>query len=307
MKKQTKDDFFVKENLQKETESLSPSGQFKIVIQDYSTKEGCWNFTRGIVYRADDEKRTKPICDVKRNYSAFPYLFVEREDGDFLVAGESYTSQDVYNLRNGEHYKPKTDDEFCWAEFDISPNGKIIHVDGCYWAGPYEHRFYDFSNPSEGWPLIEFENKEEVYDRRCDSSWADEDELELEEEPKFQSHWNEDNTYYIINEGKIIYLPFGEDVDYMSIEEMNKIPQEHWDEREEETDKGYVSLPPSKSEHWEPKINHATTFSFDLENKKSKIVDEYMSDEFKETLKVWRERRAHWAKIRKEQEEKNEN
>ena len=51
--------YFVPENKIKETEYLSPSGKYKLIVEEYSTKPGCWSYTRGIF------SKDNIIADVK--------------------------------------------------------------------------------------------------------------------------------------------------------------------------------------------------------------------------------------------------
>lgn len=136
-------------------EVLSPSKRFKLVISYYKTRKGCWNYSRGIVYRTSDGEE---ICDIKRNYSSFHYSFVTKNDQEYLITGRSYMSQTIVNLDTGEEFEPTGDqyksNAFCWATCYLSPDGNTLIVDGCVWAGPYEYRFYDFTDPSKGWPEL---------------------------------------------------------------------------------------------------------------------------------------------------------
>lgn len=155
-------------------EILSPSGQYKLVVSCFSTGPGTWNYSQGVVYRKDDDK---PIATVQRNYGAFPKLFVEgHPKGDFLVCGEDYQGQTVIELRTGTRRDLMSDGSdqgfgFCWADYEYNAPNQILVVCGCHWACPYEHRFYDFSDPMSGWPQIE-------PDERVDADEKKEPELD---------------------------------------------------------------------------------------------------------------------------------
>jgi hypothetical protein len=166
-----KDSYFTpeREKVDSRTEHLSPSGRYKLVTSSYETSPGTWSYTGGKVYRVGSDI---PIADVQRNYSAFPFLFVEdHAKGDFLVAGENYQGQSVIDLTTGErrdHLSEGTDKGhgFCWGSYTYEPKNQILVVDGCIWACPYEHRFFDFSDPMDGWPEVKTEEGVD-YDQRA--------------------------------------------------------------------------------------------------------------------------------------------
>ena len=60
--------------------------------------------------------------------------------------------------------EPVHDGEFCWAQCYLSPDGSTLAVDGCVWAGPYEFRFFDFTDPSRGWPELALVGTERIDD-----------------------------------------------------------------------------------------------------------------------------------------------
>lgn len=152
---------FAPENEVKDSrkEILSPSGKYKLVVSRFATGPNSWNYSQGVVYRKDDDK---PIATVQRNYSAFPNLFVEGHPNghDYLICGEDYQGQTVVELDTGGRKDLLSDGTdkgwgFCWASHDWNAPNQILMVCGCHWACPYEHRFYDFSDPMNGWPEIE--------------------------------------------------------------------------------------------------------------------------------------------------------
>jgi hypothetical protein len=155
------------------TEHCSPSGRYKLVVESVPTKPGCWNYSRGRVYRAQAcECVGEPIATVDRNYAAFPFLFVEDHPrGDFLVCGADYQGQTVIELATGkrvDHLPPEAEKgvAFCWvrARYDVIP--RMLVVEGCFWACPYEFRFYDFADPMAGWPEIVLDKYVDADDRQ---------------------------------------------------------------------------------------------------------------------------------------------
>lgn len=144
--------YFVPENamLDDRKEHLSPSGKYKLVVTPYRTSAGGWAYSQGLVYRLTDDKL---VAEVQRNYRSFPFAWVENHaKGGFLLCGEDYQGQTVINLETGgrrDHLPSGAQNGvgFCWAAIHPSPNGKVIAVEGCFWAAPYEIRFYDFAEP----------------------------------------------------------------------------------------------------------------------------------------------------------------
>lgn len=149
--KHVKDSYYKPEN--KIGESIthtSPSCKYRLEISTYSTGSGTWKYTQGCVY---DSQGTL-LAEVRRNYHSFPFLFVEgHPNGDFLICGEDYQSPTVVDLTTKEA-KTFKGDPFCWAEYKYHSETKTVLVSGCYWAAPYEYRFYDFSDPMGKGPTL---------------------------------------------------------------------------------------------------------------------------------------------------------
>lgn len=189
------EDYFTEESRAERPpkEYKSPSGRYTLRVSSYGTKPGSWDYTRGEVFAADGQK----VADVKRNYSSFPFLFMEDHvDGhDYLVCGEDYQGQTFCQLDTGA-VKPLIPDDafegfgFCWASYELMSDGRTLLVNGCYWACPYEFRLYDVSDPMNGWPLLEVEKEgEKNYHASFDDYKA---KLVLDEEGRFvwtQGEW----------------------------------------------------------------------------------------------------------------------
>lgn len=145
---------FDPKNLVKSTESLSPSGKYKLVVSSFKTGPGTWNYSQGQVFAQGSDT---PIATVQRNYGAFPYLFVEDHPNghSYLICGEDYQGQTVIELDTGLRRELlKKGHGFCWGSYEWLPSMQALLVDGCFWACPYEFRFFDFSDPMSGWPQI---------------------------------------------------------------------------------------------------------------------------------------------------------
>lgn len=140
-------------------EVLSPSGRYSLSVACFRSKTGGWSYSQGRVFASGTND---PIAVVNRNYGAFPSTFVEKHPNghDYLVCGEDYQGQTVVELDSHRRLDslPEEAEEghaFCWADAEFDAAAQMLVVCGCYWACPYEFRFYDFSDPMAGWPEIE--------------------------------------------------------------------------------------------------------------------------------------------------------
>ena len=163
------------ENVSCRSENASPSGKYKLVVSSFSTREGSWNYTRGKVFKIGSDE---PIAVIDRNYSAFPFSWIEDHPNGhaYLVAGEDYQGQTVVELDTGKRRDHLSEDAekgiaFCWSEHRFDPKSMILVVCGCYWACPYEFRFFDFRSPMDLWPELALRD-EKAEDGR---EWAEED------------------------------------------------------------------------------------------------------------------------------------
>lgn len=139
----------------------SPSQRYSLTIEQIETRPGCWNYTRGVVRDASD----KIVAEVNRNYHSFEFLWVEDHPNghDYLVCGANYQGQTVLELDTGNRRdflpdEAKQGHGFCWVTYTFNRQHQILVVDGCVWAAPYEHRFYMFDDPMNGWPELERES-----------------------------------------------------------------------------------------------------------------------------------------------------
>jgi len=190
----------------------SPSGRYVLTTGSIETKPGCWSYyTLGSIKRASGE----PIVEVKRNYSSFPFEWIEDHPSghDLLVCGENYQGQTVIELDTGRRrdFLPAEAAKghgFCWVSYYYAPEQRLVVVSGCYWACPYETRFYDFSDPMEkGWPELEFpegmyaddceknpevhaNGKIVVFETRCVDDDADDEVREVIARTTFQREGN---------------------------------------------------------------------------------------------------------------------
>jgi hypothetical protein len=151
----TKKEIFLPKNKVEgsERDVTSPSGKYKLRVTRFKPPNDGWHCAQGEVFEQDKDE---PIEVVNRNYSSFPFEWIEgHADGhSYLVCGEDYQGQTVIQLDTGirRDFLPEEASEgfgFCWASYEYDPKTQFLFVEGCYWACPYEWRIYDFSNPLE--------------------------------------------------------------------------------------------------------------------------------------------------------------
>jgi hypothetical protein len=99
---------------------------------------------------------------VNRHYGL--QLFINLETEEIYENCDQFDNTETYN---DELY-------FCWSKFDITPDGQTLVVcgnyvedfaDGGVWVSPKDVRFFDFSDPRQGWPEILV--KDEIYNDLC--------------------------------------------------------------------------------------------------------------------------------------------
>lgn len=156
--------YFIDEHVEGEPKVvMSPSGRFRLTIRTYRTAPGRWSYSRGTVTRVADGAT---VCDIQRNYGMFHHSFVTKDGHEYLITGRSYMSQTIVDLDRAREFEPTGDHynggAFCWARCYLSPDGKTLAVDGCVWACPYEYRFFDFTDPSKGWPSLPIAGTERI-------------------------------------------------------------------------------------------------------------------------------------------------
>lgn len=179
--------FFISENIVDGTKKIgiSPSGNFQIKIQQYSTGRNTWNYSRGIV---SEVTTNKIIADIKRNYGHFWYAWVEHPNGyEYLLCGEDYQGYSVLNLSTSKYLVYFPDEGykgagFCWTAVYPSPDNLVLAVEGCYWACPYELVLVDFKDP-ETLPYPELTRCDNL--EKCDG-WADNKTFVLDREVEYR-------------------------------------------------------------------------------------------------------------------------
>ncbi|AGF85655.1 hypothetical protein QJ854_gp127 [Moumouvirus goulette] len=172
---------YTSDNFLSKVDRISPSGKYKLTIETYKTKPGCWNYTRGIIYKIESGE---VIQTIDRNYSSFAFNFFNRNGEEWLFCGKTYYSQCFINLETGELYDNSSEckpDSLCWVNVQSNPTGTILIVECCIWGGGYFITFFDFTNPENGWKEIEFEEDENycLHDGdKCNTKWINDTQFE---------------------------------------------------------------------------------------------------------------------------------
>lgn len=177
------DEFFQPQNLVRTVEHWSQGELYHLVVRNFKTKEGCWEYTMGEVF----DKKGDLITTVKRNYHKFPFAWAmnHKNGHHYLLCGENYQGQTVIELDTGTRRDclPKEAEfggGFCWTEILPSPDRSMVAACGCYWGGPFETFVYDFAEPLKSpLPLIGTSGSE-----ICSYEWGRDNVLycEIEEE-----------------------------------------------------------------------------------------------------------------------------
>lgn len=154
----------------------SPSGKYTLVVSTESQRKEGWKYSRGVVKNKVTQEVT---ADIRRNYENFWHCWIQRDKQEYLLCGEDYQGYTIINATSGKRqsYLPPEAIEgfgFCFASVETAPDQNYLLVDGCYWAGPYELRIYDFRNPEVlPYPLLKRITLEESFE--TSQEWVVED------------------------------------------------------------------------------------------------------------------------------------
>lgn len=248
-------DYYVPQNKHPEEKvCLSPSGKYRLVVERYSTGPNTWRVSQGLVYNVETNAL---IATIRRNYSAFPFNFIEgHPKGDFLVCGESYMSQTIVDLATGEKRNTPDSDGFCWADSRYVPDAQLLIVDGCYWAAPYEFRFYDFSDPmaftelklpsyvidDPEWPTVEADGLIKTYQ----TVQIPEEDLEDDQDEYKQGEFAAYTTFRRENGALVVHEEWVSEA-----EQVRRKEEEEGQRRYEEAEQLYKATDPLFLEHLE--------------------------------------------------------
>jgi len=136
-------------------------------------------------------------------------------------------------------------------------------VDGCYWACPYEYKFFDFSDPSKGWPELDVESDDYIL-------------MDDHKNPEF----NEDGTITCY-ETEEFYVPLQMWDNDITLEIMKEIPDGEYDD--------------------EDNYDHPIQVKVTLKRIGNKIIvtDKWLSERRKERIKgyeKWKKKNEEWTK-----------
>jgi hypothetical protein len=160
-----RDEMFVPENKVENSEEVydSPSKKYRLVVTSYKMGDNAWQYTKGDIFVLTEEGPVW-LCDVRRNYGVFWHTWVEghvSDSKDYLLCGESYIGYTVVDLARGTK---KSTESVCWCPYGmtLSSCGRILVVDGCYWACGAQYFILDFSDLSRfgasGFPVVNHEH-----------------------------------------------------------------------------------------------------------------------------------------------------
>lgn len=147
--------FILPKKVEKERLFLIPEDnpKYSLEIIWYKTLPGVHLVSRGIV-----KKEGHVIFDFTRNFDRFWFYYIEDHPvthKDYLLCGEDYQGYNVLNLTDKTNFAfvPKAAEEgLGWCPITVSEwdrENKILVVEGCYWASPFEQRTLDFSDPEK--------------------------------------------------------------------------------------------------------------------------------------------------------------
>ncbi len=150
-----------KYKLSAEGEKTSHDGKYQFSYRCYSDKdEHYFGYSNNKLIRCSDGK---VLMDINRNYPQ-PFCQYFKCNGDeWVVSGHSYMSPLLVNLTTEKTYEQHADQycpsELIWMSVEASPDGQTLLVGGLVWGGsPDEYRFYDFSQPDQGFRLLPLES-----------------------------------------------------------------------------------------------------------------------------------------------------
>lgn len=122
--------------------TLSPSKKYRIEIKSR-------DYARIIDIQADKVIFSSPVYDIY-------HFWFERDGEEWVQFSPKADKQCFFNCTTGQAYDHEKNG-FCWTDCFVNPSNTVVAVDGCYWGGPWEVRFYDILNLAKGWPELEIE------------------------------------------------------------------------------------------------------------------------------------------------------
>ncbi|MBL0911029.1 MAG: hypothetical protein IBJ09_01560 [Bacteroidia bacterium] len=163
--------------LSEQNEYTSPSGKYRLSAAEMWTESISYEITQVCIYDTDSGDL---LFDFLVNDGRFFHAWLQKDGTEYMVCAEDiYGGQTLIDLsgRQMAGYSPGMDG-FIWTDFQLSPDGKILAVIGCYWACPYLLKLYDFSAPLQ-LPLPELAELELIGNDEVMNGWADKDHLRM--------------------------------------------------------------------------------------------------------------------------------
>ena len=132
-----------------DSDAVSPSGQYSLVVETYKTGAKTWDYTKGIV----SNKKGEIIAEIERNYSVFWHCWLEFGNREYMLCGQHYQGYGAVDLKTGESNfltdlgpVPSLGTGFCWIECQHYAENEV-KVEGCVWGGPMETILYRITHP----------------------------------------------------------------------------------------------------------------------------------------------------------------
>ncbi|USE35639.1 hypothetical protein [Endozoicomonas sp. SCSIO W0465] len=136
-----------------------PGGTYQVESGVYNFEPSAWNYSHVKITRCDDGK---DVVNLVRDFVQPLHHHFLRLGQEWVLTGHSYTSPLLVNLSTGKAYEDRGDHyyagNFLWHKAEASTDGNTLVVKGLIWGGfPEEIRFYDFSNPDQGFKHLHSE------------------------------------------------------------------------------------------------------------------------------------------------------
>ena len=129
--------------------------KYTVIERKYEVAHDDKKYTHSRITIIKQEDGENVLFDFQRLYRRDERFPVKKGDIDFLFVNRHFMKPTLLDLTHQKAYEDPATDEFCWTGVEISPDGNTLLVDGCYWACPYMFEFFDFTDPTNGWPRLQ--------------------------------------------------------------------------------------------------------------------------------------------------------
>jgi hypothetical protein len=110
----------------------------KRVLTSYRTGTGSWN-----VIRADFHYKGELTFRVDHTYSYFKSVHFMRDNLNYIISPAASYQQGIITCLDTKKIYKINHDGWCPVEYFLNKSANILGISGCFWAAPYEYRFYD--------------------------------------------------------------------------------------------------------------------------------------------------------------------